>query len=35
MANTNDVFDDLLNNKESYFVPESKKKSSNGGMLGR
>ena len=29
MANTNDVFDDLLNNKESYFVPESKKKSSN------
>ena len=25
MANTNDVFDDLLNKKESYFVPGSKK----------
>ena len=24
MANTNDVFDDLLNKKESYFVPGSK-----------
>ena len=25
MANTNDVFDDLLNKKESYFVPSAKK----------
>tara|TARA_R100001082_G_C4356550_1_gene157160 strand:+ start:605 stop:1252 length:648 start_codon:yes stop_codon:yes gene_type:complete len=29
MANTNDVFDDLLSNKQSYFVQGDKKKSSN------
>ena len=29
MANTNDVFDDLLNSKESYFVPGTEKKNSN------